>query len=928
MKLDYPSLKKYIKSIRAKDPQLSAEIDMLVRRKHKPDWLAPSCNALTRITDTATTNADEIVATGPVGLSTMEEESIVLRYGRPVIAIKDGTTFFDPKDIDSDTWRTRLSASAKQLQPAIASVGRIEVTNHPSGFPYMGTGWVIDRGVVVTNRHVALTFAQRDGIEFSFLLGFDRKNPIGVDIDFLEEIDNSAQRAFPITRVLYISRDNEPDFAFLAIDDRTPAAIPLLDSPISAQTMVAVIGYPAKDSRIPDQELMNRIFGGLYDKKRLSPGFTDNMQGGNLPHDCTTLGGCSGAPVIDLLTGKVCGLHFSGSFLKTNYAVPAATLDAARTLARSGNMSTTTSNISFSTKAPSTEHSEDHLMSLPDEEEIRITVPLEISIRLGKILTKSNSITTQIDAGARSSARGDIQEAVAEAQRLFAARTDVMAIEAGWKFVNGWITDTRAVVVAVRSKMSASQLEMAGVRSLPESVLGVPLDVRVASIGDINPALDLEGYSRVWTSPYQSWPEVPLNIVDEKMKITLHTSPDAGWPQLKTFLNDTQSSLTIGMYDFTAPHIVDAVVAAAQPAQRKLSLVLQSGQDIGKGTKKDDYTDQQTVDELKAAAKTRFSFAWASVHGAGALFRSAYHIKVAVRDDESFWLSSGNWQSSNQPNGDPLNGEDTSPTLLSTCNREWHAIVENKTLASMFERYLKRDREQAAALADIEATALPEPMIWVSEAYFQPTDAELESRTQYFKPLVLSKTLKVQPLLTPDNYSEHVVALIESAKEKIFFQNQSLKIGPKGENAPHYEPLLAALLKKQEAGLDVRIIIRRIGDLRATISAIKDYGFDMNTIHLQTNCHTKGIIVDGETVMLGSQNWTGDGTGYNRDASLIIYAPEAAQFFEQIFLYDWNRTGKPKIDESLPAPQLVTDDELTPPPRMIQIPLRRWMGES
>ena len=39
---------------------------------------------------------------------------------------------------------------------------------------------------------------------------------------------------------------------------------------------------------------------------------------------------------------------------------------------------------------------------------------------------------------------------------------------------------------------------------------------------------------------------------------------------------------------------------------------------------------------------------------AGKTFASAYHIKVAVRDRKSFWLSSGNWQSSNQPDIDFL----------------------------------------------------------------------------------------------------------------------------------------------------------------------------------------------------------------------------------------------------------------------------------
>ena len=40
-------------------------------------------------------------------------------------------------------------------------------------------------------------------------------------------------------------------------------------------------------------------------------------------------------------------------------------------------------------------------------------------------------------------------------------------------------------------------------------------------------------------------------------------------------------------------------------------------------------------------------------------------------------------------------------------------------------------------------------------------------------------------------------------------------------------------------------------------------------------------------VLVSSQNWSPDGTGGNRDAGLIIYDSEAAQYFEGIFLHDW-----------------------------------------
>ena len=39
------------------------------------------------------------------------------------------------------------------------------------------------------------------------------------------------------------------------------------------------------------------------------------------------------------------------------------------------------------------------------------------------------------------------------------------------------------------------------------------------------------------------------------------------------------------------------------------------------------------------------------------IFRTAYHIKVAVRDHSTFWLSSGNWNNSNQPEQVQLRGQ-------------------------------------------------------------------------------------------------------------------------------------------------------------------------------------------------------------------------------------------------------------------------------
>ena len=91
---------------------------------------------------------------------------------------------------------------------------------------------------------------------------------------------------------------------------------------------VALIGYPARDSR-NDEQLMTEVFRGVYGVKRLLPG---RIRGYNtsrdpdppvLIHDCSSSGGgCGGAPLVDIETGDVLGLHFAGIFLKENRAVP------------------------------------------------------------------------------------------------------------------------------------------------------------------------------------------------------------------------------------------------------------------------------------------------------------------------------------------------------------------------------------------------------------------------------------------------------------------------------------------------------------------------------------------------------------------------------------------------------------------------------
>jgi hypothetical protein len=76
-----------------------------------------------------------------------------------------------------------------------------------------------------------------------------------------------------------------------------------------------------------------------------------------------------------------------------------------------------------------------------------------------------------------------------------------------------------------------------------------------------------------------------------------------------------------------------------------------------------------------------------------AIFPNAYHIKVAVRDQEAFWLSSGNWNNSNQPGPGQFSPDDPDAAQeAATFDRDWHVVVEHAALAQSFAAYIENDR--------------------------------------------------------------------------------------------------------------------------------------------------------------------------------------------------------------------------------------------
>jgi hypothetical protein len=853
-------------------------------------------------------------------------ETIVNRVGRPVLEVANDDYVVEGPE--AAIWEARLGNATVRaaLRQVIPSVGRIEVENHPE-LTWVGTGWLIADDVVVTNRHVAEEFAALSltpaGRSFVFKRGWpDRNTRMAARVDFRRELRNNSPRAFVVREVLHIEDDDGPDFAFLRVVRTGPAGS--LSPPLraagqaaSAQEYVAAVGFPAADSRIPEQELMSRLFGDKYNVKRLAPGQVLRLADELVMHDCSTLGGNSGSPVVDLATGNVLGLHFSGVFLHENRAVPIGYVT--RRLQKVLNPLRPTDDGRGEARPPTPAPMPQSVptptpAALPPAE-VRagsLTIPIQLTVSVGVAMAGGGAAGVgPIAAGAAApppaAMPATIDQAVGEARARLEGRPDVLAVRDGYQFRNGWITPDPAVVVLLRDRGPATPQEL----GLSSQVLGFPVEVRVAGPWDVAEAQGkLETLEGLPHTTYKKPPGLKLEEVNEKMSVICHVSPDAGWAILSEFLAGTKDRLTAGIYNFTAPHIIDAVSQALSGAPGVLSLVMQANEALTGPAKKNDRPEEETVARYREELADRFHFAWSSV-GKDHQFASAYHIKVAVRDGKAFWLSSGNWQSSNQPDHGLAVGE-TSWDLLMQHNRDWHIVIDNAKVAQQFEKYLLYDLKNAQADAAVEA--VPEA------AYFLVDEAVEErvppGRPTYFAPLKINRKVQVQPLLTPDNYQEHVLALINTAERRLLFQNQSLSLlgfdkNGDDKNDERFAALAEALLAKHKDGVDVRIIIRGEFAPVGPLEQLQKRGFDMAKVRLQNRCHTKGIIVDGARVLIGSHNWTNQGTLVNRDASLIFEDEEIAEYFEEIFWFDWKHLTRQSIgarrarrdsgDEAVPA---------------------------
>jgi PLD-like domain len=523
----------------------------------------------------------------------------------------------------------------------------------------------------------------------------------------------------------------------------------------------------------------------------------------------------------------------------------------------------------------------------------------------------------------------------------------VLTLRPGYKMTGGWITDKPAIIATVDKKLKGLRPS----QRLPVDVENVPVDVREATGLQRLRNADADAYAlavvhtrdefkepdwplersaktgrllpKVVSKPltskgttaakpsleYSAPKGVSLTPVTRKMTMTVCVSPDDGYPVLTQFLAQTKKHLSVSMYDFTSGDLLAAVKAAIKRT-KPFEMVLDHPPLDDTANQTDAITAAQII-KSDSAAKVVWALTRSDPLAAAWIYPTAYHIKVVVRDSSAFWLSSGNFNVSNEPNfaaDDPKRGS------LATSDRDWHVVVNDTGLAKLYEAFIKNDFAIASAHQAPGNTAVHAK---ISAALTKLRKAQSVSTVIQNPPpaakgfdvphrVFTNVKMTVQPLLTPDPgrhtslYVDKVLALIQSAKVSVYMQTQYVhpSANPKDKD---FQLLVQALAAAFKNGLDVRLITSQYENTAQWLETLKPFDLD-KVLRIQNRVHSKGIIVDSKVVLVSSENWSADGCLRNRDAGLIIYNPGIAQYFQAIFMADWTQRADAKlVDVSVKA---------------------------
>ncbi|MEF8782277.1 MAG: phospholipase D-like domain-containing protein [Haloarculaceae archaeon] len=355
----------------------------------------------------------------------------------------------------------------------------------------------------------------------------------------------------------------------------------------------------------------------------------------------------------------------------------------------------------------------------------------------------------------------------------------------------------------------------------------------------------------------------PLGATDREVvtagagRVRAFVLPDAPHVAIEHIRTADDRVLLAG-YTLTSGRVADALVARARA---NVSVrVLVDGNPVGGMTTRQaavlDRLDRAGVDvRLLGGDRARYRF---------------HHAKYAVADDRAL-VTTENWK----PAGVGGRG-----------SRGWGVVTNQSTVVGGFVATFRADAGWHDArpwdgMRDSREFAESEPANGTYPSRIAPERVAVE---------------RTRLLVAPDNAEGEIVRAIERANESLAVEQVSL--------GDRRQPFVRATLDAARRGVRVRVLLSGAWYVRGEnerIAAWLNDRADAEGLPLTARIadprgrfekiHAKGIVVDGEQVLLGSLNWNNNSARRNRETVLVLDGAEVGAYYQRVFDADWRGGG-------------------------------------
>jgi cardiolipin synthase len=362
------------------------------------------------------------------------------------------------------------------------------------------------------------------------------------------------------------------------------------------------------------------------------------------------------------------------------------------------------------------------------------------------------------------------------------------------------------------------------------------------------------------------------------------SSPDTSFEVMVREIDGAEDDIAISVYEFTNDQMAIALLSALA---RGVSVrILLEGSPVG-GMKTTETAVLDILSQNGAEIRLLRNDESQEIYS-----RYTFnHGKYVLIDGSTTVICSENWGDS----GIPVNNR--------TGNRGWGIIIRAQEVHVYFESIFESDWNPQSR-DSVEYEQVRTGMLTTEPDEDIPTTYEYVGG---FPSFTKTGTFRVRPAISPDTTLDEstIIEMIRSATEEILVEQ--FYIRPHwGSDTATMNPYLQELIEAARRGIQVHVlldsswyntehsdpydndnVIDYLNQLKEGEGLpIEAKLIDSNS-HGYLKLHNKGLIADGNAVLISSINWNKNSIASNREIGIIVYDEDVASFYRGLFLYDW-----------------------------------------